>query len=192
MGSTQSEIDAARRACVGAGDQRCVFDNEGPERLESLGTFYIHVYEVTDNQFHGSGGSYPVVYVSWYAARDYCEGHGMRLPTEAEWEEAARGVDGREYPWGNTYDGSHLNGADSGRNARAPVGSYESGKSPNGVYDMAGNVWEWTASAIDGDYVVRGGSYTSGWWFARSANRGRKAPNDPSQWTGFRCVQDAP
>lgn len=192
MGSTLSQIEEATAACMAAEASGCRFDNEAPQREVWLDDFYIHVYEVTENQYHGSGGDYPVVNVSWNDARNYCERYGMRLPTEEEWEKAARGVDGRIYPWGNTFDSSRLNSEHNGREQRSSVDSYSNGQSPYGVYNMAGNVWEWTGSKIGGDYVVRGGSFTNGWWFVRAANRGQKPPGDPSEYTGFRCVQNAP
>jgi len=192
MGSDEAEARVAEMACKAAGDAGCTFDNEVPRREVSLDAFYIHVYEVTEQQYSGGSGQLPVVQVSWYEAGDYCEAHGMRLPTEEEWEKAARGTDGRVYPWGNTYDLSRLNSEDGGPGIRLPVGSFASGVSPYGVYDMAGNTWEWTSSMLARDYVVRGGSFTNGWWFVRAANRGSKRADDPTRYTGFRCVQEAP
>ena len=99
-------------------------------------------------KYASENGPYaPVVCVSWHDASAYCEWVGGRLPTSDEWEYAARGDDGRIYPWGNEWDPSRCsNSVENLQDKPAPVGSFPSGASPFGCLDMAGNVWEWTAS----------------------------------------------
>jgi formylglycine-generating enzyme required for sulfatase activity len=125
--------------------------------------FYIDKYEITNERYekfvketghrkpiNWITGAYPegkekhpVVFVNWFDAFDYCNWAGKRLPTEAEWEKAARGEDGRSFPWGDALDPKRANMPISNIRDTTPIGSFEAGKSPYGAYDMAGNVYEW-------------------------------------------------
>jgi serine/threonine-protein kinase len=167
---------------------------------------------------------HPVVEVAWYGAMAYCEWVGGRLPTEAEWEYAARGPEGAIFPWGDTFDCSRSNFDDEtrlddylvpgregcdGHLKTSPVGSFSDGASWVGVLDMAGNVWEWVADWYDDDYysrspsenpigpysgehrVIRGGSWFSDPYIARSAVRGRDSPDGTGSYLGFRCAKDS-
>jgi formylglycine-generating enzyme required for sulfatase activity len=163
---------------------------ERPAHTVTLDAFWIDKYEVTNAQYRAcvaagachpatecdwgqptydavDKGNYPVVCVNWQDAQNYCTWVGARLPTEAQWERAARGDDGRLYPWGHEFDPARLNfcdkncefanaaaDADDGYVRTAPVGSYPAGVSPYGVHDLAGNVWEWTADWYDDEYYA--------------------------------------
>jgi formylglycine-generating enzyme required for sulfatase activity len=200
-----------------------------------LDAFYIDRFPVTNRQFAaflavtGHRASYPeflalwrdgrvpngleqhpVVHVSWYDAHAYAQWAGKALPSEAQWEKAARGTDGRKYPWGKRApDASRANYGRSHRGT-VPVGSCPSGASPYGVEDMAGNVWEWCEDVDSQDFynrgpthnpcnraqagsrmrmVVRGGSFMYDAASVRTISRTSFEPDSGSQGIGFRCVR---
>jgi len=153
---------------------------------------------------------FPVGNVSWFDAKDYCEWRGGRLPSEMEWEKAARGKNGNEYPWGNEWNPKFANTGDDGEweDGIAPVGSYPKNISPYGVMDMAGNVWEWVSDWYqaypDSTYqsnlygetyrVIRGGGGGMGHYaisyFYRASTRQYSEPDMQSADVGFRCVKE--
>lgn len=144
----------------------------------------------------GSGAKpkaqYPVVHVSQKDAAAYCEWAGKRLPTEVEWEFIARGVERRIFPWGDEWDGSRLRWKDGSKLSLAAVGSFPQGATPDGLHDLAGNVWEWTSSRTHaGNGVLKGGAWvTDNPAHLRSAMRLDEEHTFSSDDTGFRCVRD--
>ena len=170
------------------------------------------------NDAEWNGDQQPVVGVSWYEAVAYVRwlsaqtGHPFRLPSEAEWEKAARGSDGRIWPWGNSWAEGLANTSEAGVGGSMPVGSYPAGASPYGALDMAGNVWEWCATAWGKGYpyvvedewaasyleqderrVIRGGSWFLGQRFARGAYRSYHDARDNDHYSvGMRVASSSP
>jgi formylglycine-generating enzyme required for sulfatase activity len=231
MGSTREEVDRVVEECkkVGISESGCKgwHERELPRHRVVLDAFYIDKYEVTNalygrfmqttgrpapslwNDAKFNAESQPVVGVSWHDADAYCKWAGKRLPAEAEWEKAARGTDGRKYPWGDQWDASRAN-AENRLGKTAPVGSYPGGVSPYGAHDMAGNVWEWVADWFDKDYykrspeqnptgsdsgssrVLRGGSRYYNAVDLRTAARNDNSPDNRCYGSGFRCARGLP
>ena len=154
--------------------------------------------------------NHPVTMVTWFGARAYCEYYGWRLPLEDEWEKAARGVDGRPYPWGdeihrqnaNYYSSRDPYEAQSKLGTTTPVGFYN-GKTyqgyqtidsanPYGLYDMAGNVWQWTGDDHPDQHYryLRGGSFQTYEYNLRAWTRNSAGPDYYSPGVGFRCARD--
>lgn len=224
---------------MGSDDDR--FPNEAPAHNVYLDACYIGKTEVTNAEYYqfwlADGGdesehtpvsygetfgewpaiaktkpNYPVVGVSWNDAVAYAAWVGKRLPTEAEWEKAARGTDARRWPWGAQFSQpvkANVWHAKDGFKHLAPVGHYPTGASPYGALDMAGNVWEWTADWYSDTYyhrsegrnpkgpeagsrrVVRGGSWLSPARLSRCATRIGQYPKSGTSFIGFRLAADA-
>ena len=205
--------------------------DEQPQRTIDLETFSIDRHEATNHQYqqfvlatgHRKAGppsryaksigkmrgtNQPAVYVSWDDANDYCRWKGKRLPTEAEWEKAMRGTDGRLWPWGNQEKPNGANWArvQDGHDVSARVGSFPADTSPYGVMDGAGNVMEWVADWYKEAYykeapdrdppgpefgtyrVMRGGGYTTTGGDVRITSRSKMVPDFRDETIGFRCA----
>jgi formylglycine-generating enzyme required for sulfatase activity len=203
--------------CNASVDSQCE-DDEKPGKRVTLPAFTIDKTEVMASAYGAcvntgtctkpkTGGScnwgksgrgdHPINCVDWIQAKAYCSWAGKRLPTEQEWEKAARGTDGRKYPWGNQSASCaravmNDGGTGCGDNKTWPVGSKPSGASPYGAQDMAGNVWEWTSDWYDSKKkgrVLRGGSWGYDARRVRASSRGRYYPAFRSNSYGFRCAQ---
>jgi iron(II)-dependent oxidoreductase len=230
MGSNPDHVEQAADWC---NCSKRNFEDEQYLHKVHLDGYYIDQYEVTNQQFKAfvdaSGyvtdaehkretstwrtlytegkDNHPVVWMSWNDARAYCKWAGKRLPTEAEWEKAARGTNARLWPWGNEWDADRLNSSVSGRKTTTPVGSFEDGASPYGAMDMAGNVWEWvndwhaagyyqsgndhnpTGPEGGEDRVLRGGGYNNGLHEVRCAHRHKGGQTGYAPDHGFRCAK---
>jgi len=215
--------------------------DEYPRHQVFVDTFYMDTFEVTNGRYlefvkatghrvpqnptnptrnlwqgdaiTDSLADRPVINVDWYDAEAYCKWAGKRLPTEAEWEKAAKGTSDRRFPWGNVEPtDKHLNFNQRwiGEKTLMPVGSYEAGKSPFGVYDIVGNVWEWVNDWYDPRYyekspeknpqgpdtgtmkIIRGAGWQNETPAVRIFTRVNSAPTVRNESTGFRCAADVP
>ena len=191
---------------------------ETPAHSVTVAPFYIDKEPITQAQYNGflqkskgapamypdSQAAWPATNISWQDAQAYCGWAvpGARLPTEAEWEFAARGTDGRLYPWGNTFTSALVDSLETGLGHPEPVGTHPDAAGPFGALDMSGNVWEWCA----GDYkpypgqtsafaipedakVIRGGSFKSDQDHVTATTRNLDHASTRSPLIGFRCAK---
>jgi serine/threonine-protein kinase len=210
------------------------YSNEKPVHTVELSAYWIDKYEISNAQYARcvAAGSctaprssksrqrksyygnpeydnYPVIFVDWDQASTYCQWAGGRLPTEAEWEKAARGTDGRTWPWGNGNPNCDLANYSGCVEDTSLVDAHQDGASPYGALNMAGNVWEWVrdlysnsypsgqvkdpTGPTDGDpHVLRGGSWFNLNRYIRAASRYDNVPTNTSYAIGFRCVLPQP
>ncbi len=208
------------------GAEERFFRNQLPRHKVKVSAFYIDKYEVTNAQYKkfvdatgrtppedwkngtypGGKANHPVVFVTWHDAEAYAKWAGKRLPTEEEWEKAARGPRSSLYPWGDAFRRNKVNTETGGPGRTTPVGTYEKGKTHYGAYDMSGNVKEWTADFYK-DYpgnpfkdeffgltepkVARGGSFLEANYDCMGSTRFKITPTVGDEDLGFRCVKDA-
>jgi serine/threonine-protein kinase len=172
-------------------DKYPVTNAEYAKFVEATGLVPAPHWEETGGIYPPDMANHPVVFVNWFDAQDYAAWAGKRLLTEAEWEKAARGTDGRVYPWGNEFNRIMCNASEAGTGGTTPVGKYSPyGGSPYKVGDMAGNVWEWTATDWapgSSSKVQRGGSFVNRGSYARCAYRYLGVPEPRNPNVGFRC-----
>jgi serine/threonine-protein kinase len=177
---------------------------ETPAHSVAVAPFYLDLTPVTRGDYGRVqvDSSWPATGVSWNDSQAYCQSIGKRLPSEAEWEYAARGMDDRLYPWGNEFDSTATNSLEAGLGHLIRVGTLPKNKSPFGVFDMSGNVWEWTVDdykpypgnqatfeiPADGK-VIRGGSHQSDRLHATTTTRNLDHASTRSPVIGFRCAK---
>jgi len=207
-------------------------DDEQPVHRVFLDSFYLDTFEVTNGRFAKFVAAIqseppwgfadaetpvlhaerPVRWVNWLEATGYCLWAGKRLPTEAEWEKAARGPEGRLYPWGHEppTPAHAVFGLKESTETVSPIGQRDKGASPYGVHDLAGNLYEWVADWYDEGFytplptlnprgpvagtakVQRGGSYINGPYRLRASFRTKGDPTEHDPHVGFRCAHDVP
>jgi formylglycine-generating enzyme required for sulfatase activity len=231
--SKTSEYDKMPQVYVPAGEfvmgiQDYAYPSSKPVHTVWLDAFWVDQYEVSNEQFalcvnakqcrtpslkvnkhyfDPTYANYPVVYIRWQDAVDYCQWAQRTLPTEAQWEKAARGTDGRMYPWGNEQPDTRRANYENTFDGPLPVDRYPLGASPYGAFNMAGNVREWVADWFAGDYYrispdknptgplegndrsLRGGSYVDSARQLVTYNRFLHEPMSPGINRGFRCVE---
>lgn len=207
-GADQSEIKALVKR-LKSGWDNTIYPSEHRRQSRTLPDFYIDRFEVTNARYNRfvsatkhspsryqrypqlNAPEQPVVGIGWPDAEAYCRWAGKRLPSEDEWEKAARGTDGRIWPWGNEPDAKGFNGKAAEFFAPVAVGSFPKGDSPYGVADMAGNVWEMTTGEWHGGArAMRGGSFLNRLADVRVTVRWAAGDEKTgANWLGFRCAK---